>query len=266
MKHIVETTDFPRTRESLREDFINIGLKKGMTVLVHTSLSSIGWVNGGSVAVIEALTDVVTEEGTIVMPSQSTNLSDPSEWGNPPVPESWWGTIRDTMPAYDKHYTPTIGMGRVVETFRTYPGVVRSDHPAYSFVAWGKEKNAIINHHSLHFGLGEQSPLGVLDKLEAFVLLLGASFENTTAFHLAEYRIPYRTEVQKEAPIIENGKRVWKTYRELSFREELFEDIGADFLQVGDMKVGKVGSARTYLFSFSEAVRYAEKWLTRYDK
>ncbi len=87
MKKIVESTTFPRTKQSITEDLKALGLKKGMTVLVHSSLSSIGWVNGGAVAVIQALIDVVTEEGTIVMPSQSVELSDPKEWGNPPVPE-----------------------------------------------------------------------------------------------------------------------------------------------------------------------------------
>lgn len=84
-----------------------------MTVLVHSSLSSIGWVNGGAVAVIQALIDVVTEEGTIVMPSQSVELSDPKEWGNPPVPEEWWDIIRESMPAYNSNYTPLLeGWGK----------------------------------------------------------------------------------------------------------------------------------------------------------
>ncbi|WP_110113179.1 AAC(3) family N-acetyltransferase [Bacillus sp. CGMCC 1.16541] len=58
---------------------------------------------------------------------------------------------------------------------------------------------------------------------------------------------------------------VWKTCRELAFREELFEEIGKCFVREGSVKVGKVGSAHTYLFSFSEAVTFTEEWLTMYD-
>ncbi len=72
---------FPRTKQSIAEDLKALGLKKGMTVLVIFLLSSIGWVNGGAVAVIQALLDVVTEEGTIVMPSQSVELSGPKRLG-----------------------------------------------------------------------------------------------------------------------------------------------------------------------------------------
>nr|WP_272917463.1 AAC(3) family N-acetyltransferase [Pontibacillus yanchengensis] len=46
-------------------------------------------VNGGAVAVIQALMDVITEDGTIVMPTQSEDLMDPSKCRNPPVPKDW---------------------------------------------------------------------------------------------------------------------------------------------------------------------------------
>jgi aminoglycoside 3-N-acetyltransferase len=75
----IERMERPNTRTSLREDFIKLGLESGMVVIIHSSLSSLGWVCGGPVAVIQALMDVVGEEGTIVMPTQSAGNSDPSE-------------------------------------------------------------------------------------------------------------------------------------------------------------------------------------------
>ncbi|MFV5772313.1 AAC(3) family N-acetyltransferase, partial [Pediococcus acidilactici] len=55
------------TKERLVTDFRKLGLKEGMVVIVHSSLSALGWVCGGEVAVIRALMEVVTDRGTIVM-------------------------------------------------------------------------------------------------------------------------------------------------------------------------------------------------------
>lgn len=266
MSELIEKTPTPRTRQSLLNDLRESGVEKGMTLIVHTSLSSLGWVNGGEVAVIQSLMDAVSDEGTIVMPSQTVEISDPAEWENPPVPEAWWEEIRQTMPVYDPQYTPANFMGKVAEVFRTFPGVIRSSHPSYSFTAWGKHKEKILQDQPLEWSLGEASPLKKLFNQDAHVLLLGAGFDSCTAFHLAEYRIEYQNIITKGAPMIEQGERVWKEYKELEFRDELFEDLGADFEKVYYVKQGKVGSAESKLFSVKNAVEHAEMWLDAYDQ
>lgn len=265
LEKVIRNTSSPQTKERIAGDLRKLGLREGMIVLVHSSLSSLGFVNGGAITVIQALMEVVTEHGTIVMPSQSTDLSDPSEWNYPPVPKEWWQTIRDSMPAYHEAYTPTRGMGKIVEVFRTFPGVMRSSHPNYSFVAWGKAKEEILAGHSLHFGLGESSPLRKLYDRDSFVLQLGTSFETCTCFHLAEYRIARKKMIQKGAPIIVDGKRVWTTYQELEFREELFEKIGQEFEQQCPIILGTVGSATCRIFSLPQAVDFAINWLNKFD-
>jgi aminoglycoside 3-N-acetyltransferase len=73
------TQNEPNTIETLVRDFESIGIKKGMALLVHSSLSSIGWVCGSAVSAIYALEQVLTENGTLVMPTHSSDLSDPGK-------------------------------------------------------------------------------------------------------------------------------------------------------------------------------------------
>ena len=67
----VQKAAAPRTRESLARDLNALGLGSGQTVIVHSSLSALGWVSGGPVTVVQALMDVITPEGTLVMPTHS---------------------------------------------------------------------------------------------------------------------------------------------------------------------------------------------------
>lgn len=260
---IIKNTNSPRTRQSISVDFQRLGLMRGMTIIVHSSLSSLGWVNGGAVTVIQALMDVITPSGTIVMPTHSGEYSDPALWGNPPVPEDWCPIIRETMPAFEPQITPTRGMGIIPEVFRQWPGAVRSAHPAHSFAAWGKSANQIIANQPLDFPMGEQSPLSHLYDLDGFVVLLGVGFENNTSFHLAEYRSNKRTLCEAGAPIIHNGQRVWNTYEDIEFETEQFERIGQDFVQTGQVVNGLVGSAKTKLFNVRQGVDFALEWMNR---
>lgn len=260
----MERTDAPRTRLSLAADLRQIGLKEGMTVLIHSSLSSLGWVNGGSVTVVQALMDVVTAKGTLVMPTHSGDYSDPAGWQNPPAPPSWWQTIRDTMPAFDPRNTPSRGMGKIAETFRNWQGVRRSNHPSVSFAAWGQQAEFVTAEHELDYGLGEGSPLARIYDLDGWVLLLGVGYDNNTSFHLSEYRAPGTTPEDLSGPILVDGRRRWVEYKDIEIDSDIFPEIGKAMEEAHAITVDQIGSAQSRFFSQRLAVDFAQAWLTRY--
>ncbi|MFF0081752.1 aminoglycoside N(3)-acetyltransferase [Streptomyces canus] len=246
------------TRDTLAEQLRELGVRSGEILLVHSSLSALGWVCGGPVAVVQGLLDALGPDGTLVVPTQTGDLSDPAVWSNPPVPEEWWDTIRATMPAYDPLVTPSRGVGVIPETVRTWPGARRSAHPQTSFAATGPRAHAVLDGHALDCRLGEHSPLARLEALHARVLLLGAGYDTCTSFHLAEYRVP--------APLVRVGRPGpdgWEVVTEVSITSDRFDELGHDFERDQAVVVrGKVGAADARLFPVADAVRYAQRWLT----
>lgn len=251
----------PNTRGSLAADLATLGVRPGETVLVHSSLRSLGWVCGGAVAVVQALLDALGSGGTLVVPTQTMDNSDPSLWSKPPVPEAWWPTIRDTMPAFDPRLTPSRGVGVLAELVRTWPGAVRSDHPQASFAAVGPDAAALMAVHRLDSHLGEDSPLAALERAGARVLLLGVGYDSCTAFHLAEYRTPSRTMEHGAAVLAEDGTRRWVTYTDVATNSDDFADLGRSFEATGEVTTGTVGEATCRLFDLGGAVAHAVTWL-----
>lgn len=263
---IARTPGLPATIESLTTDLAALGVRPGMTLLAHSSLSALGWVCGGPQAVIMALEGLLGEAGTLVMPAHSGGNSEPSLWQHPPVPEAWWPVIRAHMPAYDPALTPTRGMGAVAELFRAQPGVLRSSHPQVSFAARGPLAQRITASHAYDYCLGEGSPLARLYELDAWVLLLGVGHGNNTSLHLAEYRADYPTKLTElnGAPVLVDGVRRWLVQTDINFNDEDFPQIGADFAAAtGLVRQGPAGAGQALLMPQRALVDYAVGWMER---
>ncbi|HRX43385.1 MAG TPA: AAC(3) family N-acetyltransferase [Clostridia bacterium] len=261
-KSVIEKTKSPVTIEGIKRDLRRLGISEGQVLVVHSSLSSMGWVCGGAQVVIEALLEVLGDEGTLVMPAHSGDWTDPANWSNPPVPKEWIPVIRENMPAFNRCTTPTRGMGRIAETFRNHPGTLRSDHPVVSFCANGKHSEYITKEHPLEDHFGMKSPLGKLYNLGAKILLLGVTYDNCTAFHLGETMVEgFPLGEKSGTSMLVDGKRKWVEFRTIDYCSDDFSKIGDEFEKDYQVIKGSIGNAGSVLFDFKTGVDFAAEWI-----
>ncbi|MBG09192.1 MAG: AAC(3) family N-acetyltransferase [Halobacteriovoraceae bacterium] len=258
---IIKHSYKPQTAESLKKGFKKIGLKAGMNLIVHSSLSSIGWVCGGAQSFIKALMDIITWNGTLIMPTQSPSLSDPSDWISPSIPKEWWNEIRSNMPVFDSKITPTEFMGIVPEIFRSFPNVERSYHPTHSFGIWGEKGRAWSLNHPLEESLSEFSPLGHLYANEGHILLIGVNHDSNTSLHLSETKIYNFPKKICGSPILKQGKRVWEKYYDYEYDSSDFNQIGDAFEKDFSIKTHLIGNARAKLIPMKKIVDFGEDWI-----
>lgn len=255
-------------KQDVLDAFAKVGVKKGQTIIVHTSLSQLGFVCGGAEIIIEALMESVGEEGTIMMPTQSWKNLDPTTGVHWEEPEEWWQIIRDNWPAYRKEITPTNTMGAVAEMFRKWPGALRSEHPARSVAAYGKHAEFLTEGHDLSNIFGEGSPIGKLYELDGYVLLIGVGYDKNTSIHLADVRAEYpgKHNCTEYSAIMENGKRVWKAYDTLFVDGEDFEDIGTAFEKEGKACKESLGNGTITFMRQRDIVDFAVNWIEQNRK
>ncbi|RKN32400.1 AAC(3) family N-acetyltransferase [Micromonospora musae] len=253
----------PHTAQSLASDLRALGVASGDVLLLHSSNRSLGFVVGGTQAVVQALLDVLGPEGTLVVPTHTPENTDPAGWQHPPVPEAWWPAIREQAPGFEPSCTPSRWMGVIAEAVRMWPGALRSDHPQVSFAALGMNAAGIVGGHQLDDALGETSPLGAVYRLNGKVLLLGCGYNSNTSLHLAEWR-------QKSPPRAVTGSSVrqpdgtsqWTTWVDIVADESDFDRLGADFEAAGAAVIGQVGGATAQLMSQPVLVDFATAWMS----
>ncbi len=159
------------TADLIRTRLQQLGLSAGSRVLVHSSLSSFGRVEGGADAVIDALLETVGPTGTVLVPTLTGTELDSAD--NPPTFD----------PGNSACWT-----GRIPETFRKRPEAIRSLHPTHSVAAIGADAEELTRDHTFSITpCDEISPYGKLAQYEnGYVLLLGVNYESVTTFHHVE--------------------------------------------------------------------------------
>jgi len=150
--------------------------KPARLLMVHSSLSSCGYIKGGAVTVISALQEW-KEAGTLAMPAHTYCY---------PKPDG-------TCPVYIVDQTPSV-VGAITDCFWRMPGVQRSLHPTHSLSCEGPEASRLISgHENCRTPCGKGTPYEHLVEADASVLMFGASLDSYTLFHTAEdaANVPY---------------------------------------------------------------------------
>jgi aminoglycoside 3-N-acetyltransferase len=212
-----------------------LGVRRGGTLLVHTSFRAVRPIEGGPEGLIAALRDALGPEGTLVMPS--------------------WSGLDDEP--FDPRTTPSAdALGVVAQTFWRLPEVRRSNH-FHAFAAIGPQAETVTADPLPLPPHIPASPVGRVHDLNGQVLLLGVGHSENTTLHLAELiaSVPYRTE--SHLTVLENGRPVQVRYGENNHCCAGFALADAWLRDAGRQAEGRVGHAEARLADSRDIVALA---------
>lgn len=170
---VLENRVFRRvTKDKLIRTLRDLGLGPGDTVCVHSSLSRLGYVVGGADTLIDAVIEVVGEQGTVLMPTFSMS-----------------GSMRDYLAAgnvFDVRSTPS-RVGQVTEAFRMRSDTIRSLHPTNSLAGWGRDAEWLLaDHERSPTPYGADTPYGRLVDIDRGFILMVDTHVQSLLHHLQE--------------------------------------------------------------------------------
>lgn len=209
------------TKQDLVDQLRALGVGPGMTIMVHSSLSAIGRVEGGAQTVIEALIEAVGPTGTVAMPAMSAGV-------------------------YDHENSPS-NVGSITEAFRQYPGVKRGFHPTHSACAIGPNTDYLLEGiFDQPTAIGTESPWGRLARLpEGYVLLIGVDQDRNTLLHYPEeiVRAPYLNTIKRQYRDPQTGEVKTKVIEWFPGPHRDFIGLEPALRRGRALKMGKLGRA-----------------------
>ena len=263
-------TRAPVTRSQLVADLRRLGVGEGATAMVHASISSLGWVVGGSQTVVQALLDCLGPEGTLCAQAGWEDVP----FGLAGWPQSWRDAYEAEYPPFDPGLSAAAPYeGRLAERIRTWPGAHRSANPATGVAAIGPGAAELTAGHRLDDGFGPGTPYARLVERDGQVVLLGAPLHTISLLHHAEsiarapqrwttYRLPVGAE--------------WVAIREIDVWNGAFPYadalpdsgpplgvIAAAALCAGVGRRGTVGTGCAHVFGAAALTRFAVDWIER---
>ncbi len=228
------------------EELSALEIRPGGMLLVHASLRSLGAVEGGAETVIQALLQVLGEQGTLLLPALS------------------YETVSAEQPRFDVRHTPSC-VGALTEYFRQREGTMRSLHPTHSVCAVGRDAEALLaSHYHDETPCGTNSPFHHLPLNNGQILFLGCGLRPNTSMHAIEELIEpsylYGSVVEYDM-IDQTGKSFPMNVRSHNFAGWVQRyDRVANVLDPLFIHRGKVLQADCYV------VEAAPMWLAAYER
>lgn len=240
-------------RKDIVQGFKNLGLREGDIVLVHSSLRSFGYVDGGAETVIDSLLEAVGESGTVMVPTLTGKSTDGKE--NPPE--------------FDVRTTPC-WTGKIPETFRQRPEARRSLHPTHSVSAIGAGRDELLKGHESGTSPCDRfSPYYKNALSGGYVMLIGVDQESNTTIHCCEEvaGVPYHLQKEVTETSIKgyNGEEILVRNRLHDWNKPPtdFNKFDGVFEKHGIMKTGKIGNSTIRLIDAKAMVELAVDMLTK---
>jgi aminoglycoside 3-N-acetyltransferase len=235
------------TRDQIEHDLRQLGLRPGQLVLVHSSLRSIGWVDGGAEAVIDALLSVLGPEGALMLPTFS---------------------FLNFQPVFDPRTTPS-EMGLISERARQRAGAVRSLHPRHSVTVIGPGAEELTRGHLQAGALGVGSPPDRLAARGGYLLLLGVDHVSNSIVHVAEAhaRVPYlgtqRSPGFPEEAVVRlpDSREITVSLMPIPTCSRGFPKLEPVLKQRGLIRYGKIGNAASQLMRAQDVIDTATELL-----
>jgi len=227
------------TKQDLLNAIIEIGIKPDDTLLIHSSYTAIGEVQGGADTVLDVFTEYLQDDGLLILPTHS------------------WAHIGKENPLYDPETEPSC-VGYLTNLFMKRPGVIRSLHPTHSVAAIGKD--------AVDYTSGEEysdTPCprkgcwGKLYDRKAKILFLGCTMKRNTYLHGVEEWNEIPDRVDEEITVVYQIKMPDGSLRELpSHRHHCstsndvsfnYDRVQPTFAKNNAIKFGKIGRADSIL-------------------
>ena len=239
------------TGEEILEGLRDLGLRAGDTVLLHSSLRSLGRVTGGADAVLGALLDLLGPTGNLALPTFNYTRPLPSPW-------------------YDPLVTPA-RTGVIPEAGRKLPGALRSLSPTHSITVIGPKGGSITRDHLRVKSFGPGSPIDRMARDGGKVLLMGVDHTANSTIYVAEEHagIP-KVSWYAELPWVRvrrpDGEVVDHRLDESPSCSRAFNAVEGELRRHGDISDGLIRNSAIQLMDMQSVIARAETLIeTRED-